>query len=276
MNKLCVTILALLSLPVLAQQELSSFTSTGRGGATTFVTDYQAVGINPANLGWTWEQEQKKVAFGFAEYTYSIHSDALSKQSLRDELGSILRNRTTEDFTHAEKVQAGQDFANAGLAFNVDFGSFGGAITLNKFGGLAFRINDRFQWYSQLGPQASELLFQGKTSSYFDSLIIVNGIDTSTVANDPSAYDYDTLNVLSGFASIPQALSSVLDGTRMSLSWYREYNLSYGRKIIELDSVISLYGGIGVKYLQGMAIMDLTCREWRTFCIFCDYTIPGY
>ena len=45
-----------------AQFEGSSFTSTGRGGATTFATDYQAVGINPANLGWEYKFDGKKVA----------------------------------------------------------------------------------------------------------------------------------------------------------------------------------------------------------------------
>ena len=35
-----------------AQNELSNFTATGRGGViNTFAQDYQAIGINPANLG---------------------------------------------------------------------------------------------------------------------------------------------------------------------------------------------------------------------------------
>lgn len=240
-----------------AQNELSSFTTTGRGGATTFVTDYQAIGINPANLGWTWKFENKKVALGLGEMAYSLHSEALSKQELRDEFNAAIKNKSLADFTREEKIQAGQDFANAGLALNADIGSFGFAFSTDKLGGIAFRINDHFQWYSKLGPTASDLLFLGKTASYFDSLTIINGSDTNTIANDPSAYDYDTMNILNGFASSPDYMSQVLDGTKMSMNWYREYNLSYGRKIFEKDSMIAVYGGVGVKYLQGLGVLDI-------------------
>ena len=35
-----------------AQNELSNFSATGRGGViNTFATDYQVIGMNPANLG---------------------------------------------------------------------------------------------------------------------------------------------------------------------------------------------------------------------------------
>ena len=36
-----------------AQTELSSFSSTGSGYTTASINDYQSLGINPANLGWT-------------------------------------------------------------------------------------------------------------------------------------------------------------------------------------------------------------------------------
>ena len=45
---------ALLALPATlrAQNELSNFTATGRGGVVnTFATDYQAIGINPRQPG---------------------------------------------------------------------------------------------------------------------------------------------------------------------------------------------------------------------------------
>ena len=45
---------ALLALPaaVRAQNELSNFSATGRGGVVnSFAEGYQAIGVNPANLG---------------------------------------------------------------------------------------------------------------------------------------------------------------------------------------------------------------------------------
>jgi len=41
-----------LPLAARAQNELSNFSATGRGGViNTFASDYQVIGINPANLG---------------------------------------------------------------------------------------------------------------------------------------------------------------------------------------------------------------------------------
>ena len=42
-------------------QDVSNYSATGRGGvATTFATDYQTVGINPANLGFRKSVFNKK------------------------------------------------------------------------------------------------------------------------------------------------------------------------------------------------------------------------
>src|SRR5690606_38746471 len=71
---------------LVGQSELSVFTTTGRAASTTFVTDYQAIGINPANLGWTWRHAGKHVAFGLAEGSYSVYSNALTRADIRNRL----------------------------------------------------------------------------------------------------------------------------------------------------------------------------------------------
>ncbi len=254
-----------------SQTEFSSFTATGRGGATSFVTDYQAVGINPANLGWTWKFEDKRVAFGMFDNTFSIHSTALQKQELRDEFYGAARGiinpakKDTNTFTYDEKVLAAKDFSDAGFAINADVGLLGFAFTNDKIGGFGFRINTHNQWYSKLGKNASEILFLGRTAPYFDSLTIVNGIDTSVIANDPSAFDMDTLNILNGFTSLPKLFSELLDGSTISFSSYVDYNLSYGRKLLEKDSTFALYAGIGLKYIQGLGYMEIESKDGELF-----------
>lgn len=243
-----------------AQFEGSSFTSTGRGGATTFATDYQAVGINPANLGWEYKFDGKKVAMGFSEMTYSIHSEALSKEELRQSIRDMISGND-EEFTYDQKIEAAQDFANKGIAFNADLGSIGFAYMNETIGGIGFRINDRIQFYSILGEQASDLFFKGRTSSYFDILTYVDttGLmnDTTLIANHGNLDPDSAMNVISGQASVPLRFSELFEGSQISMSWTREYNLSYGRKLIGLDSTFMLYGGVGVKFVQGMAMLDL-------------------
>ena len=253
-------VLALSSFNVFGQIENSSFTATGRGGATTFVTDYQALGINPANLGWHLEFEEKKFAMGFNEFTYSIHSGALSKQTLRDEFKSAIRGEEGASFTYDEKVQAAKDFSEAGLAMNLNYGSFGFAYHTDKFGGIAFRINDNVSWYSKFNEDISEIFFLGKTAPYFDSLMmLLPSGDTSMILNDTSIVSgLNQDSIINGIATLPSNISKLFDGSQISLSWTREYNLSYGRKIIEKDSVFALYAGVGIKYFQGMAYVDIT------------------
>jgi len=257
-----IAIAALFATSTYAQFEASSFTSTGRGGATTFATDYQAVGINPANLGWEYKFDDKKVALGFNEMTYSIHSEALTRDELRQSIKETIRGEG-DNFTYSEKVDAARDFANSGLAFNADLGSFGFSFMSEKVGGIAFRMNDRIQFYSQLGPTASDLLFKGRTSDYFDVLTYVDfdsitGLyDTTLIANHANLDPDSALNVISGQASIPLNFSTLFEGSQISMSWTREYNLSYGRKLFGADSTFMLYGGVGVKFLHGMALLEL-------------------
>jgi hypothetical protein len=258
-----IAIVAFIATSAFSQFESSSFTSTGRGGATTFATDYQAVGINPANLGWEYKFDDKKVAMGFNEMTYSIHSAALSRDELRNSIKETIRGEGS-DFTYQEKVEAAKDFANSGLAFNADFGSFGFSFMSEKFGGIAFRMNDRIQFYSQLGSTASDLLFKGRTSDYFDVLTYVNfdsltGLyDTTLISNHANLDPDSALNVISGQASIPLNFSKLFENSEISMSWTREYNLSYGRKLFGSDSTFMLYGGVGIKFLHGMALLELS------------------
>lgn len=259
MKKIFTALLCTVALSSFAQYEISSFTSTGRGGATSFVTDYQACGINPANLGWDAEFEDKRFTMGTTELTFSLHSDALSKDELRQEFRTIIQNKSAADWTIEEKKQAGKDFANSGFAINADIGSFGFAFNSEAFGGIAFRINDNYNTYVRLNETTSDMIFMGKFSSYFDSLVYVdpNSLDTTLIANY-NMQDTDSIdNVEQGFASVPSFIGEVMNGSEMRISWTREYNLSYGRKIFGKDDVIEIFGGVGIKYIQGFAMLDL-------------------
>jgi hypothetical protein len=47
----------------------------------------------------------------------------------------------------------------------------------------------------------------------------------------------------------------VFDGTEVSAWWYREYNVSYGRKLpVDVKFLKDLYAGIGIKFIRGYGI----------------------
>jgi hypothetical protein len=140
---------------------------------------------------------------------------------------------------------------------NVDIGSFGIAFTGKKLGGIGFRVNDRFQWNSTFGKTAADILFLGFNANYFDSLTVYNNFgDTSVVANSED-WESDSLTVLNGFANTPKLISQIMDGSQLKMSWMREWNLSYGRKLFEVDSTFALYAGVGIKFFQGLGYLDI-------------------
>lgn len=234
-----------------AQSEITSFTVTGRGGvATTFVTDYHSIGINPANLGWESRFEDKTVTIGLAEGSYSVFADALRKDEIRNEFSNFGDRR----FDWEKKADAARQFAEGGFAINADLMSIGGAFTTEEFGGLAFNIRDRFNTYIDLSETASDILFRGYNADYFDQKFDSDGNQLS------GNYDPDSVDYASASDSAQEFLSEIAEGTEMDLSWYREFNLSYGRKLLKTEA-LSLYGGIGAKYIRGFALMRIRSQD---------------
>jgi len=256
MKRLLLISLLLNSINLFSQTEFIAYTATGKGVASTFVTDYHALGINPANLGWQ-RYPDKHFTTGTTEFGVSIYSSSLSKQGLRDNLWAVMKSQSLDTLTTQQKADAVRDFAGSDFAFNFDNNIFSFAYQSQKFGGIAISVRTRASWNSNFSAQFTDLLFNGSQASYFDSLVYTNGIDTTVVANN-SSYADSSGHVLSGQASVPLNISQLIDGTYLRLSWNREYNIGYGRQIINLDSNLIIYAGVGAKYIQGIAYFDLS------------------
>jgi hypothetical protein len=239
-----------------AQYELSSFCNTGHGGATTFATDYQATGINPANLGWDYRYTKKKFAMGYAELTSSLYSEALTKTELRSVIKDMM-NGGGSDFTQQQKRDAAKKFTQTGASFNANLGAFGAAFITKRAGGFGFRINDSYSAYVKLGDSLSDLLFLGKNSKVFNALTVTNSVGGTTQITNTNNMSPDSAKlVVNGYCTLPKQISKIMNGSEMTFTWTREYNLSYGKKIFG-DSVFAMYGGIGLKYFQGLALINV-------------------
>lgn len=255
------TILAFILLGPMAQAQLeqSVFNTTGRGAALTFVTDYQSVGINPANLGWQPKYEGKTIAFGFIEGSYSLHSTALTKSRLRSEIF-----QSGSSFSWSDKQDAARAFADAGFVLNADVMFLGASYHGQKWGGLGFQIRDHAQWSSKFNKLVSELIFQGSSADYFDLLVLASG---DTISNPDQLTDEQLAQIVAGIATHPQPLAQLLNGSHLKATWYREYNLSYGKALVQNDGGLDLYAGVGVKYLIGVGIIDIRAdgNEFNAF-----------
>jgi hypothetical protein len=254
-------VLFLIAFSAFPQAENSSFNLTGRAGAATaFAKDYQAIGINPANLGFLSEYQGKKVTIGLLEGGLSFYSAALST----NQLSASLQDAGSTNFTYQQKQDAANAFANKPISFNIDYMLVGASVQFDKIGGFAFNVRDKLQIYANFGQETANLLFMGGSSSYFNTLTYQTpNFPSVTIPNNPpsNGYSPDSLNnIKSGSSSRGKTLSSELDGTKINASWTREFNFSYGKRLYKLDA-FEIFGGVGVRYILGYAAVDFNAQN---------------
>lgn len=232
-----------------AQTEASDFARIGFAAfLTPVVSDYQCVGINPANLGFVpktdvfvlasplgsgVERVRRPWSFTVAEGGGTAHSDALTRSGLMN----ALFNNGSIEFTLADKRRAAADFAGKGIRFSVDFFSFAASLQTNDFGGLALTARERAMGTFRFNEAAAALAFEGRYYSYFDSL--------------STNFRGDTI----GFATNPKPFSVLFNDTRLAMSWFRELGISYGIGIYKTEE-LDVFVGAGLKYLLGYAYLD--------------------
>lgn len=234
MNKYVLLVLVLSFLLVsyisYGQMQSGAFTVTGAGYSTAVVTDYQCVGLNPANLGW--KRNNHLMNIGFGESGVSIYSEPLKRTLVND-----LFN-TNKRFNNTERQEAVTNFSNAKLQMEGNVGAFGLSIQDEKIGGFAFIIRERLMWDSNLNEQSADILFNGYNASYFDTLVV----------------DFESGDTI-GLSFNPQHVTDLFEGTKLEALWFREYNFSYGRSIINREN-FAIYGGVGFKYIEGYSVFN--------------------
>ena len=128
---------------------------------------------------------------------------------------------------------------NAGIAVDFQYNWLGFSYQGKRFGGIAFNISENYNWYSRLSEQTTDLIFNGRIADYFDSLQIVVGTDTSTIANSSTLSEDTLASVVQGTISTPILLSQLTKGSQVRFSWNRYYNFGYGRKLFGWDSTFT-------------------------------------
>ena len=244
-----------------AQGEFSNFNITGHGLATNFATDYQCLGINPANTAVRYSEEDKRFVFGLGEMAFSLHSGVLTKRELIQNVAQSGFQTITRD----QQLIYAEQFSRQVNAFDFDATTIGLSLNVGKIGSFAFSSRERVDMYSKLGSQISDLIWLGRTASYFTDLIVetANG-NYDTIVNSPNV-NLDTLQVMAGIvdSTVNSSLNRILSGTRIHASWIREFNFAYSRPVIENDNW-ALYAGVGAKYLIGQALLDIYSADGKT------------
>ena len=259
---------SIISINVFSQTQSIAYPEVGKGVATTFVNDYHSLGVNSSALGWGTGYKDKKITVGMSEFGFGIYSDSLSSDKLKNFYKAVkgeITNSQTDSIDWNAQQMAAADYAGSKISMFVNYNWGGFAFQNEKFGGIAFNVRENYQWYSKFNNQVTDLIFKGKLSNYFDSLTIVIAGDTSVIANSANL-SADTLNsAIIGTASIPLRLSEITNGSEIRSVWNRSYNFGYGRKILGKDSVFMLYGGIGGRFIQSMAMFNMESKNGELY-----------
>jgi hypothetical protein len=222
----------LTAVPALAQNEISNFSATGRGGVVnTFALDYQALGINPANLG---RQGTSLVSFTVGEVGAGIGSQSLTHSQFRQ-----LLLHPNDALTAAERTALVTNLnSKNALNLNADATAFGLALTLPPgLGGLAVAVRQRLSGHVALNQNSADILVNGQQAAlvqqYYDA------------AGNPRG------------GSTPPLLSVALEGTELQMALTNEFNVGYGVEVLDVPGVFTLTAGAGYRYIQGLGVADV-------------------
>jgi hypothetical protein len=236
------------------QAEGSVVSATARAGvATTFVTDYQSVGINPANLGVRTKYETKHFTFGLMETNMSAFAKGVTINQMKNYIFS------GDSLTPDSKKTASNLYAQNNISVNLDVMLVGAAYQTDKFGGLAFSINDVARGNGNMSQNFTNMAFSGGLSTtYFDKLRLK---DQSIVANNPSQYNYyGNVGVDSALSTKGFTLGQVFNGTSIKAHYYRTINVAYGKEIFR-NEIFNVSVGVGLKYVMGYYYMNLQSKN---------------
>lgn len=232
MRKYFVFILTILIIQRVKSQDNTLPLNIGTGNfgmGTSLLQDYEAVGVNPANLG-IYDDESSLFSIGVGDVSGFLHSDAINGNDL---VTGFFTNKT---FTLEDKVNAALDFASKGVTSGAMVQPFALAVQIPKVGGFAFNWRQNFSTSFKLNPFMADLAFTGINSTYFDTV-------------------YHYMGDLIAVADSASTIGDLLNGTYVKYNWTQEFDFSFGRKLIETDA-LKLYAGATYKMMQGIAILD--------------------
>lgn len=247
----------LLSLSANGQTERYAFTESGRGAVNAFVTDYHALGINPANLAFGNEYK-KKFTLGLGQVSFTNYGEGFNRNELRDAITGV-----NDELSIQEQFRAAERFRNSVLSLDASVLGLGFAVNTEKAGNFAFSAGARFSHYSKFNATAADHLWRGFADPYFDQWVLQDGTTVQNGGPDSPLLN----NVVRGISTNPEFAASLYNGSRVRSVAYTEYNLGYGRQIVGKED-FTLNAGVGVKYLQGFYVLNVQLEDNKVLNAF--------
>ncbi|MCH8330025.1 MAG: hypothetical protein IH946_01375 [Bacteroidetes bacterium] len=189
------------------------------GGGAALLDDYQAIGVNPSALGYSGK---KAFSLGVLNFGVDLNSKGLANLDLLTYRSSF----SSKDLKKFSGV-----FRDEGFNLNVDMTWLGMSFKTDNLGGFAFSVRDRSSSHISMGENTADLIFNGPNAAFFQQSPVRTDLQTTDIVDD----------------------------AEISFMHYRELNLSYGLKFLELGA-LRFMAGVGIKDLYGLGYFSLRSK----------------
>jgi hypothetical protein len=258
-----------------AQVDFGSPASAARGGATTASSkDWEAIEINPANLG----HSDNKV---FSLTIMNVGVNFQDKDLAASQVTGHITNFNLKDSANLQELKNWVT-APGGFNFSTTVNWLAFSLCIPKLGGLGISLTDEAYFHTQLTPTFADILFNGINAPEFNRFRSLEGI--KSIDSLESA-----ISRIPGDETYLQTLSQQFNGSNAGGYHYRELNIDYGHKLYSLaihsgvkggasfenseyinpkvktsDTVtnyLDIFGGFGFKPIWGFADLDATAAD---------------
>ncbi|HTA83393.1 MAG TPA: DUF5723 family protein [Bacteroidia bacterium] len=210
--------------------------SAKSGAITATANDWEAIGVNPANMGW---ESTDLVSFSFLNLGVGIQSAGLSMKGVN----TMMHSGDTNQPNTAKQILN----VNHGINLFADVNWLAFSLKVNKIGTFAISVNDKLVSNFSISPSGATLITQKGHIS--DSTALRKLIGTSL-----SLYQYREFNLDFG-----RQLFEIGGSGKANDDYYVNYNVRYlnylgqGNDTVQKadSNAFKVYGGIGLKYIWG-------------------------
>jgi hypothetical protein len=268
------------------QQSLNGdYKSLGTSGGYMFNIDDAAILTNPSLLGWQKDNFEHKMAINFADYwgaAYSPLASFAAKDFFDRDINFINEENmdlldtyplifvtwdemlSTNDYltipnydtlvTRTSREGLKQSLMlNNSIKYNKTILGF--TYISQNVGTFSFKINEETNVTTKLSEKFADLWAYGKTSSYFDTLIMYDG---SHLANNSNSYQNSKLDsIYSAFSNDSLKIYQIMDGSYFNLMQTRKYSVGWGNTYKSKYDNIKLYTGATFNFIEGLNYMQI-------------------
>lgn len=283
-------IMSVLSLNSLfAQQAFNGdYRSMGMSGGYMFNIDDAAIQTNPSLLGWQQDKYDHKMTISFADYWGASYSP-IASFAVKDFFDRDINLLTVGDpdlsdtyqlnfVTWTEMLysydypsnnydtlvtkQRREDLKQSLMKNNsIKFSKqiLGFTYVSQNVGTFSFKINKETNITTKLSETFADLWAYGKTSSYFDTLVMFDG---THIANTPNNYQNSTLDsIYSAFSNDTLKIHQIMDSSYFNLIQTRNYSIGWGNTYQSKNENIKLYVGAAFNLIEGLNYINISNHD---------------